>query len=567
MRVLDLDSGLARALTSLGCGIVVGPATPEVLTRVDLVAMPPHWGLLRDWREAGARVPVLVVVPTQPDDLTALQPLAVVRSGEPAVLRQALRALDLGRAAGRIVLDGVRVDLETRQVRRGSTTTRLTQREADLLAYLAAREREVERDELLVQVWGHVRPTSLRAVDMAMLRLRKKIEPDPALPRFLLSSYGGGYRLVLPGPDDRVLETYRTSAELLLQHGRPREALALLDQHEAARSPDDARGAVLHDVLACRARFALGELPQAIEHGEHGLAVARQHGLESLEAAVGCALAAVLRPTGAAGRARDLASRSLELATHLQQPVGQARALSMLADLGHGAEALALAQRALDALQQASAPERTGLGAQSLHGALRLRIARGLTLSGRPRDALEHLEHAVRIHELLGKVRVEGQARIAIAATWFELGELEAVDEPLQRGLEVLRRGEAPRALAHGLVFQAGVDFTAGRIAQALVVLDEIRTLHGERGTAATAAADALHAACMLVSGDVEGARRGADAIVVSDGAHEPIAYYRAVLQAACAPTATERSAALERLPSDPPDNPLVRAFRGLLDR
>lgn len=562
MRVLDLDSGLARALTSLGCGVVTGPPTVEGLAGVDLVAMPPHWGLLRDWRNAGARVPVLVVVPSQPDDLTALQPLAVVRSGDPEVLRRALRALDLGRAAGRLSLGAVRVDLEARQVFRGTHSTKLTQREADLLAYLAAREREVEREELLIQVWGHVRPTSLRAVDMAILRLRKKIEPEPTQPRFLLSSYGGGYRLVLPGPDDRVLETLRTSAALLLQHGRPREALELLDQHEAARSPDDVQGAVRRAQLACNAWFSLGDLPRAVELGEQGLQLAQRHGLEGLEAAIGCSLAAVLRPAGSGQRARQLAQRSLELHTHLRQPVGRARALSVLADLAPGTEALELVQQALVALEQAEAPERTGLQAQSLQGALQLRVARGLQSVGRSREAIPHLEQAVRIHEVLGKVRIEGQARIAVASIWLELGELDAVEAPLLQGIEVLRRGDSPRALAHGLVFQVMWLLVAHRIPEALQVLEEVRTLLGEQGTARTALADALQAACLAAAGELDAARAWTAGIVVSDGAHEPIAFYRAALQARLATTPAAHAEARTRmLAQDAPDHPVVHAF------
>lgn len=75
----------------------------------------------------------------------------------------------------------------------------LSQLEVDLLGYLYARAgRDVAREELLTQVWGHRRVTETRAVDMAVMRLRKKVEVDPAKPKLILATRGDGYRLTLP---------------------------------------------------------------------------------------------------------------------------------------------------------------------------------------------------------------------------------------------------------------------------------------------------------------------------------------------------------------------------------
>jgi len=75
--------------------------------------------------------------------------------------------------------------------------TSLTTREAQLLQYLADRpEKDVSRDELLETIWEYKAHYATRAVDVAMRRLRAKIEPDPSHPIHLISVHGVGYRFV-----------------------------------------------------------------------------------------------------------------------------------------------------------------------------------------------------------------------------------------------------------------------------------------------------------------------------------------------------------------------------------
>ena len=74
---------------------------------------------------------------------------------------------------------------------------RLTHREFELLRYLAERrDKVVHRDELLREVWGYIDATvTTRSVDQTVLRLRKKIEPDPHHPEFIRTVHGDGYCL------------------------------------------------------------------------------------------------------------------------------------------------------------------------------------------------------------------------------------------------------------------------------------------------------------------------------------------------------------------------------------
>ena len=97
-----------------------------------------------------------------------------------------------------IRLADIEIDFEAHTAKRGSTPIHLTHREFEILRYLAERrERVVHRNELLREVWGIVEGSTTRSVDFAILRLRKKIEPNPPDPRFLRTVHGDGYSLTV----------------------------------------------------------------------------------------------------------------------------------------------------------------------------------------------------------------------------------------------------------------------------------------------------------------------------------------------------------------------------------
>ena len=87
------------------------------------------------------------------------------------------------------------VDRERATVFKDGRALDLTQREYDLICYLAAQPGKVfSREALMEHVWnyeGYV--GDVRAVDVAVRRLREKIEDDPAAPRFILTKRGMGY--------------------------------------------------------------------------------------------------------------------------------------------------------------------------------------------------------------------------------------------------------------------------------------------------------------------------------------------------------------------------------------
>lgn len=94
----------------------------------------------------------------------------------------------------------VEVDLRNLSGRRGSEALSFTRREAEILRYLrGCAERPVPREELLHRVWGYARTLGVetRTVDIHIAKLRRKIEPNPAEPRYLVTVRGAGYRLLV----------------------------------------------------------------------------------------------------------------------------------------------------------------------------------------------------------------------------------------------------------------------------------------------------------------------------------------------------------------------------------
>ena len=94
-----------------------------------------------------------------------------------------------------IRLGRVSIDRGKATVFKDGRPLELTQREYDLICFLAAQPGKVfSREALMEHVWnyeGYV--GDVRAVDVAVRRLREKIEDDPAAPKFILTKRGMGY--------------------------------------------------------------------------------------------------------------------------------------------------------------------------------------------------------------------------------------------------------------------------------------------------------------------------------------------------------------------------------------
>ena len=110
-----------------------------------------------------------------------------------AALRRVGRAAD--DASAQLRLGPLMIDIAGRTVARGGTDIPLTRTEFDLLVDLARHPGQVmARDTLLDRIWGYDYLGDSRLVDVAVGRLRARIETDPAAPELILTVRGAGYK-------------------------------------------------------------------------------------------------------------------------------------------------------------------------------------------------------------------------------------------------------------------------------------------------------------------------------------------------------------------------------------
>jgi DNA-binding response OmpR family regulator len=96
-----------------------------------------------------------------------------------------------------MIFDDLRIDSNAREVTIRGTPVTLTAREFDLLHHMASQPKRVfTRDQLMETVWGYAFAGDTSTVTVHIRRLREKIEPDPARPRYLQTVWGVGYRFV-----------------------------------------------------------------------------------------------------------------------------------------------------------------------------------------------------------------------------------------------------------------------------------------------------------------------------------------------------------------------------------
>ena len=89
---------------------------------------------------------------------------------------------------------GLRISRDNGMVYKNGRALELSAREFDILCFLsAAPGRVFSREELMEQVWGYEYYGDLRAVDVAIRRLREKVEDQPASPRYIMTKRGMGY--------------------------------------------------------------------------------------------------------------------------------------------------------------------------------------------------------------------------------------------------------------------------------------------------------------------------------------------------------------------------------------
>jgi DNA-binding response OmpR family regulator len=112
-----------------------------------------------------------------------------------AVLRRSARG---GLAGARVRLGSFEADIDSYDASRDGVGVAMTPKEFEVLKFLwQHRNHTVSRDQLLTNVWGYDESVSTRTVDNFILKLRQKIEEDPADPRYIVTIHGTGYKLLI----------------------------------------------------------------------------------------------------------------------------------------------------------------------------------------------------------------------------------------------------------------------------------------------------------------------------------------------------------------------------------
>jgi two-component system, OmpR family, alkaline phosphatase synthesis response regulator PhoP len=102
-----------------------------------------------------------------------------------------------GRPAERYRFGSVHVDFRRAEVERDGHPVGLSAKEFQLLKFfIEHRGATLSRDELLNGVWGYDAMPSTRTVDVHVAWLRRKVEPNPRHPQFILTLHGLGYKFV-----------------------------------------------------------------------------------------------------------------------------------------------------------------------------------------------------------------------------------------------------------------------------------------------------------------------------------------------------------------------------------
>jgi two-component system KDP operon response regulator KdpE len=115
-----------------------------------------------------------------------------------AVLRRNAMAGDSGPQA--VTFDGVEIDFQTRDVIADGRKSHLTPKEFELLRYMVKRPNQIiPHRDILQAVWGPDYGGEIEYLRAFVRQLRKKVEPEPAKPRYLLTEHWVGYRFRVSG--------------------------------------------------------------------------------------------------------------------------------------------------------------------------------------------------------------------------------------------------------------------------------------------------------------------------------------------------------------------------------
>ena len=200
LEAYDGEDGLSQALS----------ANPDLILLDVMLPKKNGFDVCRALREQGSNVPVIILTAREEEadkvlgleigaDDYITKPFSmrelVARVGA-NIRRTSMSPTPASAVAAAMPVSGdLSINTDSHQVFRAGKAIDLTQREYELLTFLASHPNKVySRIDLMEQVWnyGYV-GDDVRTVDVTVRRLREKIETDPANPVFILTRRGVGY--------------------------------------------------------------------------------------------------------------------------------------------------------------------------------------------------------------------------------------------------------------------------------------------------------------------------------------------------------------------------------------
>jgi len=162
----------------------------------------------RELRRKGIEVPIIMLT-AKSDEIDRVVGLEIGADDyvtKPFSLRELLARIRVRlrrpptqttEALARYRFGGVEIDFIRFTATRDGKPLQLTSKEFNLLRLLIrCRGEVVTRDRMLDEVWGYESYPTTRTVDNHILKLRQKLEADPANPQYILTIYGEGYKFV-----------------------------------------------------------------------------------------------------------------------------------------------------------------------------------------------------------------------------------------------------------------------------------------------------------------------------------------------------------------------------------
>lgn len=195
---LDGESGLRKALEE----------TPDLIILDILLPEMDGLEVCRELRKKDLDIPILMLTAKSEeiDRVVGLEIGADDYITKPFSIRELLarvkahlRRVNKGKERDSKIytFDYVEIDFVNFKIRNKGKESDLTSLEVEILKYFIDHQgKVVSRNDLLDKVWGYNNYPTTRTIDNHILKLRKKIEKDPAHPQYIRSVYGGGYRFL-----------------------------------------------------------------------------------------------------------------------------------------------------------------------------------------------------------------------------------------------------------------------------------------------------------------------------------------------------------------------------------